>query len=87
MKYERLVQFLNEVPKTDFFFDAKIVQEYAARTKDYNITKELLRKLNDEHNSICDMSAENRTLMMPPKSDYRQYIEVDHKLVAVYFPN
>ncbi len=75
------------MPKTDFFFDLQIVNKYIQQTHNFNITKELLRKLNDEHNSICEMSSESRTLMMPPKSDFRHYIEADHQLIAVYFPN
>ncbi len=88
MRYEELVQFINELPKTDFFNSPAIEKEYKARIKDFNITQGLLDKLNAEFSQICTMSKEYKNSpKKPSRLQYKYYIRTHNKLTAVYFPN
>ncbi len=90
MTCEDLVQFLNELPKTDFFNSPEIEKEYRRRIKEFNISRGLLDELNAEYDRICRMSKEYKnSASKPAGSSYRYFIRTageENKLVAVYFP-
>eukprot|EP01022_Parablepharisma_sp_SALTPOND_P020158 TRINITY_DN3590_c0_g1_i2.p1 TRINITY_DN3590_c0_g1~~TRINITY_DN3590_c0_g1_i2.p1 ORF type:complete len:978 (+),score=127.42 TRINITY_DN3590_c0_g1_i2:1000-3933(+) len=87
-KYESIVQFLSELPRTDFFTNVEIETKYKERIKRYNITQELLNRLNEEHKQICIMSQECKNLPQPPRQPFKHYVCLDDdKLASVYFPN
>lgn len=58
MDYEVFLQFMGELPKTEFFNSEAIVKEYRKCMKKINITQALIDQLNDEYNQIAMMSQE-----------------------------
>ena len=86
MRYEQLVQFLSELPKTNFFHDMDVAREYKKRIKDFNVTQELLEKLNDEYSYIFTMSSEFKNIARPPQKPFKHYIATRTGFVAVFFP-
>jgi len=85
LKYEQLVQFLNDVPKTDFFYDPKVARAFVRGIKKFNITSDLLKRLDEEQSKICETSEKFINLMYPTKNEFKHYINVDGKTIAVYF--
>ena len=74
LKYEYLVQYLNEMAKADFFFNPEIEEEYKKKKKLYNITPELLKRLTDEYEEITNIS----------KTHVNEQINADNFLCYVY---
>ena len=72
LEYEGLIQFLNDICRTDFFFDSKTVIEYQNKCKRYNITPELLKYIEEEYNELIDISQklENIYICKKPFSHY-----------------
>ena len=58
MDYEVFLQFMSELPKTDFFNSPIILSEYNTTMKHLNITQVLIDQLNDEYDQILTMSQE-----------------------------
>ncbi|MDR3547351.1 MAG: hypothetical protein P4M11_03585 [Candidatus Pacebacteria bacterium] len=87
LSYEPLVQFLNELPKTDFFSNPEIEKKYRQHINDFNVTEALLDRLNDEHSYICVMSQEYKKEAKPSRQPFKHYISAGGKLTAIYFPN
>ncbi|MDR3549345.1 MAG: hypothetical protein P4M11_13960 [Candidatus Pacebacteria bacterium] len=87
LKYEMIVPFLNELPKTDFFSNPEIVKSYREHINDFNVSQALLDRLNDEHSYICVMSTEYKHITRPPRQPFRHYTSPSKKFTAVYFPN
>jgi len=97
IRYEGIVQFLSELPRTDFFNNPEIVKKFKDRIKYFNITSELLNRLNEEHNEIVIMSQKCMNIQHPPRQPFKHYICINaignekdkamKKLISVYFPN
>ncbi len=85
MKYEQMVQFLNDVSKTEFFSNPKVVEEYNARMSRFNIGRALLARLQDEYRCVDESSEKYVNMMGAKKGEFKHYIKVDGKWVAVYF--
>ncbi len=85
MRYEQIVQFLNDLPKKDFFGNPAVVQDYNARLGRFAIGKELLGRLWDEQHRIGESSEKCVNLMGKEKDVFKHYISVEGKWVAVYF--
>ena len=86
MRYEELVQFLSELPKTNFFHDAEVAKQYRQHVKDFNVTQDLLEKLNDEYKYIFTMSSDYKNIPRPPQRPFKHYIAANGKFVAIFFP-
>ena len=87
MRYEQIMQFLNEVAKTDMFRNPSLIKEFENSTGRFRINKELIKKLTEEQSYIADMSEKYTNMVKPGKTDFKHYINTDGKVVAVYFPN
>ncbi len=85
MKYEGLMQFLNEIPKSDFFRDPVVVRKFVAGVRKFKLTRELMGRLKEEEAKICETSEKRVNLIYPTKTDFKYYIEIDGKHIAVYF--
>ena len=87
LHYETMVQFLGELPKTDFFSNPEVEKQFYRKINEFNVTQELLDELNREHAYICTMSNEcNNTGKMMQKP-FKHFIPAKTKIIAVYFPN
>lgn len=86
MRYEQLIQFLNELPKTDFFDNLDIVQEYKGKIKEFNVNTDILDKLNEEFKLIFEMSQNYENVIKPPNPPFKHYTSKNKKMVAIYFP-
>eukprot|EP00826_Nyctotherus_ovalis_P066353 TRINITY_DN9799_c0_g6_i2.p1 TRINITY_DN9799_c0_g6~~TRINITY_DN9799_c0_g6_i2.p1 ORF type:complete len:890 (+),score=228.66 TRINITY_DN9799_c0_g6_i2:175-2844(+) len=90
--YEVIMQFMTQLPKSGFFFKSEVAEEYKARIRDYNITDELLTRLNDEYSTICTIADKKENVPHTPMTPFKHYISYHntpkkHKFVSVYFPN
>ena len=87
MKSESLLLFLNDLPRTDFFCNAKIEEEYKrAFSTHSSVTNELLSKLSLEHKQITRMSKEFTNLSFAKEDPYKHYYETEKRVVAVCLP-
>jgi len=82
MKYEKLIIFINELPRSDFFYDNGIINKYKEKYKSYNITSELLTSLTQNHSQILRMSNEGKNVDIQAKQ--KHYIKESNKVTAVY---
>lgn len=87
MKYEGIVQFLNEIPKSNLYTDPKVITDYNIGIKKYKLAKELMDRLKEEQIKICEASEKRVNLIQPSKNEFRYYIEWEGKIYAVYFAN
>ena len=90
--YEVIMQFLSELPRTDFFFKPEIVEEYKKRVRDYNINEQLLTRLNDEYKTIFTVVEKKENIPHQPMQPFKHYIhyrntDKKNKFVSVYFAN
>lgn len=85
MRYEQIVQFLNDLPKTDFFDNPENVIEYKAKVNNFNVNQNLLDKLNEEYKIICEMSKNYVNDIKPPQTPFKYYTNINQKFVTVYF--
>ena len=88
MDYEIIIQFMNELPKTNFFNSESIIKQFRKITKRFNITQELMDQLTMEYNNICLMSKEYKNSNKTPAVISSLYMKTDiGKYQTVYFPS
>lgn len=87
--YEDIVQFINELPRTEFFYSEDIRKEYQKSIKRFNIPQSLLDRLNLEYKQICSMSQEYKnTAKKSSAFMFKHFIkDKQNKNQAVYFFN
>ncbi len=90
MRYEQLVQFMSELPRTDFFVNPTVEAEYARKFAEYNVTDELMLRLDSEHTQIRSMSHEFKSLDFsagPHKHDRIYITNKAGEMIAVCMPD
>ena len=87
MNYEEITKLLRELPSTDFFSNIEVEKIYKETIKDFNISKELLDKLDEEHIQICVMCKERKNSLGLPKHPFKHYIKANDKIIPVYISN
>jgi len=88
--YEYIMQFLSGLPKTDFFFNPEVIEEYKVRIRGFNITDELLDRLNSECTTIHTIADKKENVPQVPMTPFKHYIayrKKKKKFVSVYFAN
>ncbi len=86
MRYEQLVQFVNELPRTEFFSDPEIGRLYRLGVGKYNVTEELLGRLEGEHEQVRRMSKEYKNIGFSLAVPHKHYIRNGERVVAVCLP-
>jgi len=76
MSYENIIHFLNELPKSEFYNNPEIARQFVEKYSYFKLTKELMQKLNEEHENILSMS-DNYKLI--PLKDPFKYILFEGK--------
>eukprot|EP00826_Nyctotherus_ovalis_P045588 TRINITY_DN5061_c0_g2_i1.p1 TRINITY_DN5061_c0_g2~~TRINITY_DN5061_c0_g2_i1.p1 ORF type:complete len:885 (+),score=233.52 TRINITY_DN5061_c0_g2_i1:142-2796(+) len=88
-RYDGILQVLNEIHKPNFLYDKEIIRKYKERTKSYNITEELLERLNDEYKELHKIAETGKIVekeLLVPFKHYT-YSSDGEKLFSIYFPS
>jgi len=88
---DRVVKILNEIQKSDFFYSQEVMLKYKEYIAYYNITEELLNRLNDEYVEIYTISEKKKIIPCEPRAPFKYYIRSrnfsETPLVSVYLAN
>jgi len=92
LHYERIVQFLSELSKSEFFSKPEVIAKYKERIRNYNITSKLFNRLDEEYEVIFSIAKERINKSHPPKEPFKHYVYYKNgkrkgELVSVYFAN
>jgi len=85
LKYEEMIGYLNQLPRTDFFTREEIVQKYYKIINKYKVTKTLLNQFNKEANAIRKMSKQRINTLKRSKDVFTCYIKSEGKYATITF--
>eukprot|EP00826_Nyctotherus_ovalis_P007656 TRINITY_DN11945_c0_g1_i8.p1 TRINITY_DN11945_c0_g1~~TRINITY_DN11945_c0_g1_i8.p1 ORF type:complete len:892 (-),score=268.52 TRINITY_DN11945_c0_g1_i8:130-2805(-) len=75
---DNIALILNDIQKSGFFYSEEVVQKYKERVKRYNITEELLDRLNDEYVEIFTISEKRKIVPCEPRTPFKHYIRSEN---------
>jgi len=88
---ETALQFIANLYKSEFFFKQKVVDEYKAKIHKYNITEELLGRLNLEYKIIYTVASRREDIVKEPMKPFKYFISYrspnESRFASVYFSN
>jgi len=79
--------FLNEIPKTDFYRDEKILKKYKEGIKAFKIPKQLILRFKEEEGRIHEISDRHELSELTLKREFKHTIIKDNRYINIYFSN
>lgn len=76
--YDNIALILDEIQKSGFFYSEEVVREYKERVARYNLTEELLDRLNDEYVEIFTISEKRKIVPCEPRTPFKHYIRSEN---------
>jgi hypothetical protein len=84
MNYGSIIHFLNALPKSEFYNNPEMVRQFLDKYSYFKLTKELMQKLNKEHEDILTMS--DNYQLIPFKGQFKYILFEGKKAVGVKLP-
>ena len=84
MNYEEIVQFLNEIPKTEFFNNPEMVKQFLVKYDEFAVNQTLDKRLQEEHINILHKDLESIRVKGKSKEPFKHFVRNSGKFVIIY---